>query len=150
MKPLAHMSAFAERFPEVAASETRVAFIPQGYGELPAGEYGFIEHYCAEPTCDCRRVLFQVRRANRPETILATINYGWETETFYTRWLHGDRASARELRAGDLDPLNPQSTLAPAFLDLFRNVLVKDQAYIARLERHYQMFKQTQHPPAKP
>ncbi|MHB8524126.1 MAG: hypothetical protein ACYDH9_25680 [Limisphaerales bacterium] len=150
MKPLAHMAPFVERFPEVAARETRVIFLPRRLGQLPAGEYGFIEHYCAEPTCDCRRVLFHVRRADQPETILATINYGWESEAFYARWLFGDHASARELREAALDPLNPQSPLAPAFLDLFRSVLLRDQAYVARLERHYQMFKRRPRRPPKP
>ena len=115
--------------------------VPRG---LPAGEYGFLELYCNEPTCDCRRVLFQVCRADRPNKVLATINYGWESEDFYANWLHGDRESARELAEGTLDPLNPQSKFSPALLEFFRQILLQDRAYIDRLRRHYQMFKRAQ------
>ncbi len=144
MKPLAHMAPFFSRFPELAARETRTVKLLEPFAGLPAGEYGFLELYCNEPTCDCRRVLFQVCRADRPNKVLATINYGWESEDFYAQWLHGDRESARELASADLDPLNPQSKLSPALLELFRQILLQDRAYIDRLRRHYHMFKRAQ------
>ena len=37
------MTPFYTRFPEIAAAETRVAFVPASGGPLPRGEYGFIE-----------------------------------------------------------------------------------------------------------
>ena len=40
-----------------------------------------------------------------------------------------------------LNPGSPQSELAPALLDMVRGVVLKDREYIARLKRHYQMFK---------
>jgi len=144
MKPLAHMAPFFSRFPELAARETRTVKLLEPFAGLPAGEYGFLELYCNEPTCDCRRVLFQVCRADRPNKVLATINYGWESEDFYAQWLHGDRESARELASADLDPLNTQSKLSPALLELFRQILLEDRAYIDRLRRHYGMFKRAQ------
>lgn len=144
MRPLAHMVEFASRFGELAARETRVVILPSPQNGLPAAEYGFLEFYCNEPTCDCRRVLLQVRRADDPDRVLATINYGWESEAFYARWLHGDREGAREIRSAELDPLNPQSPLAPALLSLFRGVVLSDRGYIARLKRHYRMFKEAQ------
>ena len=144
MKPLAHMAPFFSRFPELAARETRTIKLLEPHAALPAGEYGFLELYCNEPTCDCRRVLFQVCRADRPNKVLATINYGWESEDFYAKWLHGDRESARELASADLDPLNTQSKLSPALLELFRQILLQDRAYIDRLRRHYHMFKRAQ------
>ena len=147
MKPLAHMAPFFSRFPELAARETRTVKLLEPFAGLPAGEYGFLELYCNEPTCDCRRVLFQVCRADRPNKVLATINYGWESEDFYAQWLHGDRASARELASADLDPLNSQSKLSPALLELFRQILLQDRAYIDRLRRHYRMFKRAQGAP---
>jgi hypothetical protein len=141
------MAPFFSRFPELAAHETRTVMLLQPYAGLPAGEYGFLELYCDEPTCDCRRVLFQVRRADRPDKVLATINYGWESEDFYARWLHGDHGSARELAQASLDPLNPQSKLSPALLEVFRQILLQDRAYIDRLRRHYKMFKAAQRGP---
>src|ERR1039458_3144226 len=48
------MTPFMERFPEVGARETRSATVTQRQ-DLPDGEYGFLELYCDEPGCDCRR-----------------------------------------------------------------------------------------------
>ena len=99
------MAPFFSRFPELAARETRTIKLLEPHAGLPAGEYGFLELYCNEPTCDCRRVLFQVCRADRPNKVLATINYGWESEDFYAQWLHGDRESARELVSAEPGPV---------------------------------------------
>ncbi len=144
---LAGMSPFWDRFPDVAARETRVTSLPCPQGGLPAGSFGFLELYCADPKCDCRRVLLQVRSQDKPETVLATINYGWESVAFYAQWLHGDREGAREIKEASLDPLNPQSKYAPSFLRLFQTVVLQDKAYIERIERHYTMFKQQLAPP---
>lgn len=40
-----------------------------------------------------------------------------------------------------LDPLNPQSQHSQALLGLFREVLLKDRAYVRGLKRHYTLFK---------
>jgi len=144
MKPLAHMAPFFSRFPEVAAQETRSVKLLEPHAGLPAGEYGFLELYCNEPTCDCRRVIFQVCRADQPDKVLATIHYGWESEDFYAKWLRGDREMAREMAGASLDPLNPQSKASPALLEVFRGIMLQDRAYIARLRRHYRMFKRAQ------
>jgi hypothetical protein len=143
MKKLTGMSPFWARFKEVAARETRVCILPYPQGGLPAGGYAFTELYCDDPDCDCRRVLLQVRTEVEPNVVLATINYGWETEEFYTRWMHGDREGARDIRQAWLDPLNPQSDLAPALLRLFQEIALSDQAYVVRLGMHYAMFKQS-------
>jgi hypothetical protein len=139
------MAPFFSRFPELAARETRTLKLLGPQFGLPAAEFGFLELYCNEPTCDCRRVLLQVCSPDQPAKVLATINYGWESEDFYARWLDGDRESARELVSASLDPINPQSKLSPALLMVFRHVLLQDRAYIDRLRRHYLMFKRAQH-----
>jgi len=36
-----------------------------------------------------------------------------------------------------LDPLNRQYPMSDVFLDLFRDMVAKDEAYRQRLERHY-------------
>ena len=135
------MSPFYERFAEVAARETRVVRLPQPDAGLPAGGYAFAELYCTDPDCDCRRVLIQVWPEKPPGDILATINYGWESVEFYTRWLRGDEESGREIVAAELDPLNAQSRLSQGLLLLFRHVVANDPAYVQRLARHYDMFK---------
>lgn len=142
------MTPFFERFPDLAARETRSMILPRPTGGLPAGRYGILELYCDEPGCDCRRVVFEVVEESRPNTPLAIINYGWESEQFYAAKLGGDRDSARQIRAGSLDPLNPQSELAPALLRLLQEVVLQDPAYVARLGRHYGMVKAAQSPPS--
>src|ERR1051325_1954298 len=121
--------------PEMAKRETRTAFTTSS-SDLPAGEYGFVETYCDDPSCDCRRVLVNVVSPSRPGTILATIGYGWEPAEFYDRMDLGE-----DMKGPCLDPFNPQSPHAPALLDLFRTVL-EDPVYVERLERHYLAVKE--------
>lgn len=128
---LAGMIPFATRFPELAARETRTVILPCARGGLPAGRFGFLEFYCDDPECDCRRVLLQVRSKEQPETTLATINYGWESVGFDTKWLHGDRAEARQIKDASLAPINPQSRLAASFLRLLQTVVLRDRPYLA-------------------
>ena len=113
------MTPFMERFPEVGARETRSVTVTNRQ-DLPDGEYGFLEFYCNEPGCDCRRVMIDVLR---PETgwskVWATISYGWESLDFYRKW--GENASDPiEMKGPYLDPLNPQTKYSPALLNLFR------------------------------
>lgn len=55
-----HM-AFEERFEKLAQAEVR-SLILEEYGPdgLPPGQYMFVEYYCTDPKCDCRRVLLSV------------------------------------------------------------------------------------------
>lgn len=55
------MTPFVTRFPELGARETR-ALLVSGRKELPDGNYGFLELYCDEPGCDCRRVMIDLLR----------------------------------------------------------------------------------------
>jgi hypothetical protein len=54
---------------------------------LPAGEYTFIDAYCTDRTCDCRKVMFYVMHER---TQVATIDFGWETEEYYREWMGED------------------------------------------------------------
>lgn len=64
------------RFPEIAARETRVIQVRISQRGLPTGNYGFLESYCNDPACDCRRALIQVTEERQPTEILATLNVG--------------------------------------------------------------------------
>ena len=70
---------FRSRFPEIAERETRsVTVFGQPVTGLPAGDYGFLEMFCDEPRCDCRRVFFYVVSPRRRDPV-AVIAYGWRT-----------------------------------------------------------------------
>lgn len=51
---------------------------------LPDGEYSFLDMYCIDPECDCRKTMIQVMHN---EKLVSVINYGWESATFYERWM---------------------------------------------------------------
>ncbi len=131
------MSPFTARF---ANSDMLVLHAVPGQ-PLPTGQYGFSEFYCDEDGCDCRRVLYTVVSPQFPGRILATINFGWESEDFYTQWMHGDEEAGREITAGSLDPLNPQSEYAAELLRGFREIVRAKPELKKHLKRHYQRFK---------
>ena len=129
-----------EKFGELAWKETRSITI-SGHPKLPADDYGLIEAYCNDENCDCRRVFFNVVSRKRND-IVAVIAYGWETKRFYAKWFKAnDPVIIRQMQGPILNPGSPQSELAPALLEMVRGVVLKDPEYIARLKRHYQMFK---------
>src|SRR5205823_1234453 len=103
-----------------------------------------VEFYCDDLGCDCRRVIIQVWGNEKPGIALATFNYGWESEKFYVKWMHGDRELAREMRGLSPEPFGRQSSFTPQLLELVRTVLAEDPAYVKRLKRHYEMVKAAQ------
>ena len=131
---------FHRRCPDVAAKETRSISVFKR-GELPIGQYGFVELYCDDPQCDCRRVIISVISPQMGTAPLATINYGWESAEFYAEWL-GSWHNVGACKGPSLDPLNPQTEYADALLALFEAALV-DEHYRRRFERHYALFKST-------
>ena len=132
---------FYEKFPDVADDETRRLIVLER-PDLPSDEYGFVEAYCDEPGCDCRRVFFHVF-AVRQNTIMAVITYGWETTRFYASWFGlDDPQTIRDMQGPVLYPLSPQSEYAPVLLETFKTVVLKDPQYIERLRRHYTMFRE--------
>ena len=136
-------SLFHSRFPDVAERETRtVTVIDSSDFNLPPAHYSFLEMFCDEPGCDCRRVFFSVVSSLQKD-IQAVIAWGWEEREFYTKWMGDDDPRIiNDLIGPALNLASPQSNLAPALLDLSRNVLLQDTAYVERVKRHYAMFRQ--------
>ncbi len=136
-------SLFHSRYPDVAERETRtVIVIDSSDFNLPPAHYSFLEMFCDEPGCDCRRVFFSVVSSLQKD-IQAVIAWGWEEREFYTKWMGDDDPRIiNDLIGPALNLSSPQSNLAPALLYLFRNVLLQDTTYIERVKRHYAMFRQ--------
>ena len=133
------MTQFHSRFPEIAEEETRGFIIPKGHKLLPPGQYGFVEYYCDDPECDCKRVIFQISEDQQAPKILATINFGWESLDFYERWL-GSKEGAEDMVGATIEPFGPQSDLSPALLKLCVHAM-SDQSYLDRIKRHYNLFR---------
>lgn len=123
--------------------------VGKGPGALPADEYGFMEFYCDDLECDCRRAFIQVLARSRPGKVLASINVGWESLEFYRQRMPHMPEAAQEIVSGSLDPINEQSELAPALLEVFRNT-VATADYRARLKSHYELFRRTKPRPLTP
>ncbi len=143
------MVPFHTRCSDIAAKETRSAWVGPGPaatrtreadGDLPPDEYAFLEFYCDDPECDCRRVFIQVLAKSRPGVTMASINFGWELKACYRKRMPYMPEAAVEITRASLDPLNAQSESAPRLLELFQ-MLVRDELYKARLARHYGQFR---------
>jgi len=140
------MIPFHSVLPEIAQSEVRCVHVrsvsdaPPTAG-LSAGQYAFVEFYCEDLNCDCRRVFIQVVPGHARDTVLASINCGWEEESFYRERMPYDPKAPREIVQGALDPINTQSAHSQELLEMFqRHVL--DEAYRARLRRHHRLFRE--------
>lgn len=120
------LTPFILKFPELGPAETRSVH-SRGRRDLPDGEYGFLEFYCDEKGCDCKRLLVAAVSSKAPAEFLAMISYTWDD-------------SDQEAHQPILDPFNKQSPYAKALLELFAVVLTSP-GYIERLKRHYALFK---------
>lgn len=127
-------------FPELARREVRCLHFGPGPG-LPAGEYIYLEFYCEDLACDCRRMFLQVISPNEPGRVFASINYGWEKESFYRKRMPYDPEAACDLVRGELDPINEQSEYAELLLKGFQE-LVLDEVYRLRVRRHHRLFRE--------
>ncbi len=134
MVPLVH------RLPEIAKRETRFAIL-RGYDPLPDGDYAFMESYCDDPDCDCRRVLITVFCEQLHPNPVATLNYGWESPSYYADWGSDSEFSAK-MAGVIVEPFGKQSVHSRALATLFEEIL-EDPAYKDRLRRHYAQFKAT-------
>jgi hypothetical protein len=135
------MAPLHEVLPDLAERETRSVTVLKG-DEYPKGHFLFVESYCNERGCDCRRVFVNVTSPDR-EGILATINFGWEDPEFYADWMSFpyEAQEVVELKGPSLARGLAQTELAPGLLELFRDVLATDDEYVSRLARHYVAFK---------
>ncbi|MEN0048210.1 MAG: hypothetical protein AAF806_14205 [Bacteroidota bacterium] len=134
---------FHEIFPNIAEAKTR-NITPLNNPILPKGQYFFSPAYCKDKKCDCRRTLINVIHMPSIESanIVATISYGWEPMSFYRNWgSYLSEAMLREFKGPVLDKMQPQSAHAPYFLNFFKQELMKDAAYMERIQRFYAYAK---------
>jgi hypothetical protein len=139
------MIPFHSLCPEIAQREVRCVPLGAVPGVTPtsglsAGEYAFVEFYCEDLNCDCRRVFIQVLARHRQDQVLASINCGWEKESFYRKRMPYDLDAPRQIVKASLDPINTQSEHSEELLELFQQHVL-DESYRLRLRRHCQLFR---------
>jgi hypothetical protein len=131
---------FSDKFPDIAENETRSLIIKDDI-ELPDDQYLFMESYCDEENCDCRRVFFNVFSANTKES-LAVITYGWENRKYYINWMGDNDPNIIDSLVGlDLNLSSPQSKFAQALLKKIEHVIKNDANYVKRIKNHYKLFR---------
>ena len=102
---------------------------------LPDGEYGFVDTYCTDPRCDCRKTMIQVMHDGR---FVALINYGWESPSFYKKWM-GDDSDVPPMAGPSIDFTSPDLVSRDGVLGLFRALL--NDEWKKRFKRHYTLVK---------
>jgi len=73
---------------------------------LPSGEYTFLDTYCTDHTCDCRKTIIQIFHDGK---LVSIVSYGWESPKFYLRWLKStsDHELAKEMSGLSIDFSSP-------------------------------------------
>ena len=129
-----YLTPFATIFPTQGQQETRV-ITTRGYPGLPDDEYALVEAYCADPKCDCRRVMLNVLGRHQGDRYLAAVGFGFDRDSV--------------LAGPYLDPLNRQSQYAGTLFSLVEQIL-DNPDYVARLQSHYGQVKRASADPRDP
>lgn len=135
-------TSFFEEFPDLIESEFRNIFVLNDgmYKHIPPGNYAFLELFCPEIECDCRKVIINVI-SSQPAKSWAILNYGWESEKYYQTWFGKNNPLYQPMSGVTFDPPT-NDPLKNEFLAIFSSILRDDQHYAQRIKRHYAMFKQ--------
>ena len=106
--------------------------------QLPDGDYRFVDTYCTDPSCDCRKTMILVYRNDKH---VSTINYGWESRAFYREWMGHSSQNDIELSmsGSSIDITSPNHVPPRAMLAFFQALL--DENWIAKFKTHYASVK---------
>jgi hypothetical protein len=126
---------FADELPE--REQTRILVLIDRASGKEAARLYLDEHFCADPECDCRRVMLAVHGSRER---LATIMYDFVGGA--------DRTPRGEHPY--LEPGIEQPNRADEVLAYVRTELDGDAAYRERLVRHYEEMKERMRDPAHP
>ncbi len=106
--------------------------------KLPDGDYAMVETYCTDRGCDCRKTMILVHLDQRH---VSTINFGWESPTFYARWYGAplDARTLAEMKGPSIDLNSPDRVPPEAMLAFFSALL--DAPYREHLRSQYTRFR---------
>ena len=106
--------------------------------QLPDGEYGFIDTYCCDPECDCRKTMIQVMHNGK---LVSVINYRWKSAAFYEKWMG---SSAKDhmmpsMNGPSIDITSPDLVSREGVLALFDALL--NDIWRGKFKKHYKEVK---------
>ena len=119
------MEPFHQIFPD-APDPVQTLTLPKKTGTIPKGTYGFIECYCTDPGCDCRRVLVLVLDLKMKQK--AAISFGFD--------------QTGPMDGPYLEHMRPQPGYAPELLDLFVEALNDGPQWPERIYRQYRAVRE--------
>lgn len=90
-------------------------------GKIPKGAYGFIEFYCTDKGCDCRRTTLFVLNEKMQQK--AVISMGFDPDD--------------DLAGPFLDNFHQQSPYAGQLLDIFVELINGNPEFLEAMHRHY-------------
>lgn len=111
---------FFDEFPNLLLSELGTVSIYKNdyFQYIRPGDYAFVEMFCMEANCDCRRALIRVVSIN-PNKSWTILNYGWDSDDYYKSWFASDRL-AYGIGSGVSLSASAQEPLEQEFLTLFQ------------------------------
>ena len=110
---------------------------------LPSGEYNFIDLYCSDNTCDCRRTIIQIFHGQK---LVSIVNFGWESPKFYLRWLGSTRdvGLAMEMSGVSIDSSSPNLVSPKGILLLIKHLM--DKKWILIIKENYRLIRKITKP----
>jgi hypothetical protein len=110
---------------------------------LPDGKYIFLDTYCTDNSCDCRKTIIQIFHDNK---LVSIVSFGWESPKFYLRWLKStrDRELAQEMSGLSIDFSSPNLVSPDGIFLLVTRLL--DDKWISLLKENYRLIRKTATP----
>jgi hypothetical protein len=134
---------FYTHFPHIANKLTRTVFPYYDASKQPGVDFGFINAFCNDKNCDCRRVLIHVISSNPSlhNRKAAVLCYGWEPKSFYLNWFPGfDQDELAMYKGPGLEVFQPQTEYSASILDIFKDML-KSPDYTREIIMQYALMK---------
>lgn len=110
----------------------------RGHSKAMDGSYTFLDTYCTDEECDCRKAMIHVLRNG---VAVSIINFGWEPLAFYKKWYGkaGSHKDAVDFKGPSIDISSPDLVDGEEVLTLFARLL--DDAWIEKMKEHYRLFR---------
>ncbi len=109
---------------------------------LPDGHYRFVDLYCTDKKCDCRKTMIQVFHDGKH---VSTLNYGWESPNFYCKWMGIENdPMAKDMSGLSVDFSSPGRLDQQAILELVENLIksnIDGDSWVSNIQKNYKLLR---------